>query len=38
MFVGFTGAFLNNGGQPFLYQYTKKKTEIIQITIDVLVY
>jgi hypothetical protein len=22
MFVGFTGTFLKNGGQPLLYQYT----------------
>jgi hypothetical protein len=38
MFAGFTGTFLKNGGQPLLYQYTKKKIEIIQITIEVLVY
>jgi hypothetical protein len=38
MFVGITGTFLKNGGQLLLYQYTKKETEIIQITIEVLVY
>jgi hypothetical protein len=26
MFVGFTGTFLKNGGQPLLYQYTKNET------------
>ena len=25
MFAGFTETFLKNGGQPLLYQYTKKK-------------
>ena len=30
--------FLKNGGQPLLYQYTKKEIEIIQITIEVLAY
>jgi len=35
---GFTETFLKNGGQPLLYQYTKKETEITQITIEVLVY
>ena len=24
MFAGFTGTFLKNGGQPLLYQHTKK--------------
>ena len=38
MFAEFTETFLKNGGQPLLYQYTKKETEITQITIDVLVY
>jgi hypothetical protein len=38
MFVGFTGTFLKNGGQRLLYQYTKKETEITQITIEILVY
>jgi len=37
MFFGFTGTFLKNG-QLLLYHYTKKETEIIQITIEVLVY
>ena len=35
MFAGFTETFLKNGGQPLLYQYTKKEIEIIQITIEV---
>jgi hypothetical protein len=38
MFVGFMETFLKNGGQPLLYQYTKKEIEIIQITIEALVY
>jgi len=38
MFVGFMGTFLRNEGQLLLYQYTKKETEIIQITIEVLAY
>jgi len=38
MFAGFTETFLKNGGQLLLYQYTKKETEITQITIEVLVY
>jgi len=38
MFIGFMGTFLRNGGQPLLYQYTKKETEIIQITVEVLAY
>jgi hypothetical protein len=38
MFVGFMGTFLKNEGQPLLYQYTKKETEIIQKTKEVLVY
>jgi hypothetical protein len=38
MFVGSKGIFLKNGGQVLLYQYTRKETEIIQITIGVLVY
>jgi len=38
MFVGFTGTYLKNGGQLLLYQHTKKETEIIQITIEVLGY
>ena len=38
MFAVFTETFLKNGGQPLLYQYTKKETEITQITIEVLVY
>jgi len=38
MFAGFTETFLKNGGQPLLYQYTKKETEITQITTEVLVY
>ena len=38
MFAGFTETFVKNGGQPFLYQYTKKETEITQITIELLVY
>ena len=32
------GTFLKDRGQPFLYQYTEKETEITQITIAVLVY
>jgi hypothetical protein len=31
LFAGFTETFLKNGGQPLLYQYTKKETEIAQI-------
>jgi len=38
MFAGFTETFLKNRGQPLLYQYTKKETEITQITIEVLIY
>jgi len=38
MFDGFTGTFMKNGGQILLYQYTKKETEIIQITTEVSVY
>ena len=38
MFAGFTETFLKNGGQPLLYQYTTKETEITQITIEALVY
>jgi hypothetical protein len=38
MFAGFVGTFLKNGGQPLLYQYTKKEIEIIHITIEVLLY
>jgi hypothetical protein len=38
MFAGFAETFLKNGGQPLLYQYTKKETEITQMTIEVLVY
>jgi len=38
MFAGFMEAFLKNGGQLLLYQYTKKETEVTQITIEVLVY
>jgi hypothetical protein len=38
MFAGFTGTSLKNGGQPLLYQYTKKEVDIIQITIEVSVY
>jgi len=37
MFAGFKETFLKNGGQPLLYQYTKKETEITHITIEVLV-
>ena len=36
MFAGFTETFLKNGGQPLLYQYTKKKTKIIQVTTRVI--
>jgi len=28
MFAGFTETFLKNGGQPLLYQYTKRKQKI----------
>ena len=38
MFAGIMETFLKNGGKPLLYQYTKKETEITQITIEVLVY
>jgi hypothetical protein len=38
MFVGFTETSLKDGGQPLLYQYTKKEIEINQITIEALVY
>jgi len=38
MFAGFTETFLKNGGQLLLYQYTKKETGIIRITIEVLAY
>jgi len=34
MFVGSTETFQKNGGQPLLYQYIKKETEIIQITTE----
>jgi len=38
MFAGFRETFLKNGVQPLLYKYTKKETEITQVTIEVLVY
>jgi hypothetical protein len=38
MYVGFTETFLKNGVQLLLYQYTKKEIEIIQVTIEALVY
>jgi len=33
MFAGFSETFLKNGGQPLLYQNTKKEIEIIQISL-----
>ena len=38
IFAVFMETFLKSGGQLLLYQYTKKETEITQITIEVLVY
>jgi len=38
MFAGFMGTFLKNVEQPLLYQYTKKEIEIIQITVEAVVY
>jgi len=38
MFVGSTETLPKSGRQPLLYQYIKKETEIIQITIEASVY
>jgi len=38
MFVGSTETFPKSEGQPLLYQYIKKETQIIQITIEASVY